>query len=109
MAVRALAAVSIGWVSSPVSAAVYGVAVGMAAAATAASEGALIARWIPAGILGTWRGRMTSVMVVSTALAPYAFSLLADATGSFTTTVRLAALVPATVAVVAVASPLPSR
>ncbi|MDA2959002.1 MAG: MFS transporter [Actinomycetota bacterium] len=109
MAVLALAAVSIGWVSSPLSAAAYGVAVGMAAAATAASEGALIARWIPAGILGTWRGRMTSVMVVSTALAPYAFSLLADATGSFTTTVRLAALVPLTVATVALVAPLPSR
>jgi len=107
MAVLALAALSIGRVDSSVTAAGYGIAVGMAAAATAASEGALIARWIPSGVLGTWRGRMTSVMVVSTALAPYVFSLVADVTGSFTTTVQLAAIVPATVAAIAVVAPLP--
>ena len=77
-------------------------------ATMAASEGALLARWIGRETLGTWRGRMTSVMVISTAIAPFVFSLLADWAGSYTSATRLVVVLPVISGVVAIATPLPS-
>ena len=98
---------SVSFVDSNLGAIGFGIALGSAASAMAASEGTLLARWIGTATLGTWRGRMTSVMVISTAIAPFAFTLIADAAGSFSAAARLVVILPLAVAVIAAVTPLP--
>ncbi|MGA1009987.1 MAG: hypothetical protein ACO3T5_05225, partial [Ilumatobacteraceae bacterium] len=98
---------SVSFVDSNLGAVGFGIALGSAASAMAASEGTLLARWIGTATLGTWRGRMTSVMVISTAIAPFAFTLIADAAGSFSAAARLVVILPLAVAVIAAVTPLP--
>jgi len=47
------------------------------------------------------------VMVISTAIAPFAFTLIADAAGSFSAAARLVVVLPLAVAVIAAVTPLP--
>jgi hypothetical protein len=96
-------------VGSPPTAVLFGVMLGSAASATAASEGTLMVRWIGTATLGARRGRMMSITVVGTALAPLGFTLLADAVGSFTRAALLLAVVPFGVAVGAAVLPLPAE
>lgn len=103
-----VAVLSLTFVNSTVGAVGFGIALGSAAATIAASEGALLARWIGRETLGTWRGRMTSVMVISTAIAPFVFSLLADWAGSYTSAARLVVVLPVISGVIAIATPLPA-
>ena len=103
-----IAVLSLTFVNSAVGAVGFGIALGSAAATMAASEGALLARWIGRETLGTWRGRMTSVMVISTAIAPFVFSLLADWAGSYTSAARLVVVLPVISGVIAIVTPLPS-
>jgi sugar phosphate permease len=103
-----VAVLSLTFVNSAVGAVGFGIALGSAAATMAASEGALLARWIGRETLGTWRGRMTSVMVISTAIAPFVFSLLADWAGSYTSAARLVAVLPVIAGAIAIVTPLPS-
>ena len=108
MVVLATAVGSVSFVDSNLGAVAFGIALGSAASAMAASEGTLLARWIGTENLGTWRGRMTSVMVVSTAVAPFAFTLIADLAGSFSNAARLVVLMPVSVALIALVTPLPT-
>jgi len=103
-----VAVLSLTFVNSSVGAVGFGIALGSAAATIAASEGALLARWIGRETLGTWRGRMTSVMVISTAIAPFVFSLLADWAGSYTSAARLVVVLPVISGFIALATPLPA-
>jgi sugar phosphate permease len=96
-------------VEGAVAAAAFGMLLGSATAATASSEGALLARWVGTERLGTWRGRMLTAVVIGTALAPLGFELLATATGSFSAAARLLAIVPACVAVGALVTRLPAE
>ena len=107
MVLLAAAVGSVSFVDSNLGAVGFGIALGSAASAMAASEGTLLARWIGTATLGTWRGRMTSVMVISTAIAPFAFTLIADAAGSFSAAARLVVILPLAVAVIAAVTPLP--
>ena len=107
MLLLAAAVGSVSFVDSNLGAVGFGIALGSAASAMAASEGTLLARWIGTATLGTWRGRMTSVMVISTAIAPFAFTLIADAAGSFSAAARLVVILPLAVAVLAAMTPLP--
>ncbi len=107
MLLLAAAVGSVSFVDSNLGAVGFGIALGSAASAMAASEGTLLARWIGTATLGTWRGRMTSVMVISTAIAPFAFTLIADAAGSFSAAARLVVILPLAVAVIAAVTPLP--
>ena len=107
MVLLAAAVGSVSFVDSNLGAVGFGIALGSAASAMAASEGTLLARWIGTATLGTWRGRMTSVMVISTAIAPFAFTLIADAAGSFSAAARLVVILPLAVAIVALVTPLP--
>ena len=107
MVLLAAAVGSVSFVDSNLGAIGFGIALGSAASAMAASEGTLLARWIGTATLGTWRGRMTSVMVISTAIAPFAFTLIADAAGSFSAAARLVVILPLAVAVIAAVTPLP--
>lgn len=108
MSVMSVAVMSLTFVGSRLGAIGFAVALGSAAASMAASEGALLARWIGRETLGTWRGRMTSVMVVSTAVAPFTFSVLADWVGSYSSAARLMVLLPIAAGVIAVCTPLPA-
>jgi len=108
MSVMSVAVMSLTFVGSRLGAIGFAVALGSAAASMAASEGALLARWIGRETLGTWRGRMTSVMVVSTAVAPFTFSVLADWVGSYSSAARLMVLLPITAGLIAVCTPLPA-
>ena len=107
MVLLAAAVGSVSFVDSNLGAVGFGIALGSAASAMAASEGTLLARWIGTATLGTWRGRMTSVMVISTAIAPFAFTLIADAAGSFSAAARLVVILPLAVAIIALVTPLP--
>ncbi len=107
MVLLAAAVGSVSFVDSNLGAVGFGIALGSAASAMAASEGTLLARWIGTATLGTWRGRMTSVMVISTAIAPFAFTLIADAAGSFSAAARLVVILPLAVAIIALLTPLP--
>jgi sugar phosphate permease len=107
MVLLAAAVGSVSFVDSNLAAVGFGIALGSAASAMAASEGTLLARWIGTATLGTWRGRMTSVMVISTAIAPFAFTLIADAAGSFSAAARLVVILPLAVAIIALLTPLP--
>ena len=51
---------------------------------------------------------MTSVMVISTAIAPFVFSLLADWAGSYTSAARLVVVLPVISGFIALATPLPA-
>jgi len=106
--VMSVAVMSLTFVGSRLGAIGFAVALGSAAASMAASEGALLARWIGRETLGTWRGRMTSVMVISTAIAPFTFSVLADWVGSYSGAARLMVLLPIAAGVIAVCTPLPA-
>ena len=108
MLVMSVAVMSLTFVGSRLGAIGFAVALGSAAASMAASEGALLARWIGRETLGTWRGRMTSVMVISTAIAPFTFSVLADWVGSYSGAARLMVLLPIAAGVIAVCTPLPA-
>lgn len=108
MLLMSVAVMSLTFVGSRLGAIGFAVALGSAAASMAASEGALLARWIGRETLGTWRGRMTSVMVISTAVAPFTFSLLADWVGSYSSAARLVVLLPITAGIIAVCTPLPA-
>lgn len=108
MTVLAIAVLSLTFVNSKLAAIGFAIALGSAGASIAASEGALLARWIGRETLGTWRGRMTSVMVISTAIAPFVFSVLADWVGSYTSAVRLMLVLPITSGVIAALTPLPT-
>ena len=108
MLVMSVAVISLTLVGSQLGAIGFAIALGSAAASMAASEGALLARWIGRETLGTWRGRMTSVMVVSTAVAPFTFSVLADWVGSYSSAARLMVLLPIAAGVIAVCTPLPA-
>jgi len=108
MLVMSIAVMSLTFVGSRLGAIGFAVALGSAAASMAASEGALLARWIGRETLGTWRGRMTSVMVISTAIAPFTFSVLADWVGSYSGAARLMVLLPIAAGVIAVCTPLPA-
>ena len=108
MSVMSVAVMSLTFVGSRLGAIGFAVALGSAAASMAASEGALLARWIGRETLGTWRGRMTSVMVISTAIAPFTFSVLADWVGSYSGAARLMVLLPIAAGVIAVCTPLPA-
>ena len=103
--VAALAAVH--QVSSPLTAVLFGVLLGSAAAANGASEGALLARWTGTVSLGRLRGRMMAIAVASTAIAPFWFTLLADAVGSFTRAATVSMVLPVGVALLALVAPLP--
>jgi MFS family permease len=107
MVLLAAAVGSVSFVDSNLGAVGFGIALGSAASAMAASEGTLLARWIGTATLGTWRGRMTSLMVISTAIAPFAFTLIADAAGSFSAAARLVVILPLAVAIIALLTPLP--
>ena len=102
-----IAVLSLTFVNSAVGAVGFGIALGSAAATMAASEGALLARWIGRETLGMADG-MTSVMVISTAIAPFVFSLLADWAGSYTSAARLVVVLPVISGVIAIVTPLPS-
>ena len=108
MTVLSIAVLSLTFVNSKLGAIGFAIALGSAGASIAASEGALLARWIGKETLGTWRGRMTSVMVISTAIAPFVFSLLADWVGSYTGAARLVLVLPITAGVIAALTPLPA-
>ena len=108
MLVMSIAVMSLTFVGSRLGAIGFAVALGSAAASMAASEGALLARWIGRETLGTWRGRMTSVMVISTAIAPFTFSVLTDWVGSYSSAARLMVLLPITAGLIAVCTPLPA-
>ena len=108
MLVMSIAVMSLTFVGSRLGAIGFAVALGSAAASMAASEGALLARWIGRETLGTWRGRMTSVMVISTAIAPFTFSVLTDWVGSYSSAARLMVLLPIAAGVIAVCTPLPA-
>jgi MFS family permease len=95
-------------VQSPVTAVFFGVLMGTAAAANGASEGALLARWTGTATLGRMRGRLMALVVTSTAVSPLAFTLAADALGSFTRAATLTMLLPVGVALLALRAPLPN-
>ena len=103
--VAALAAVH--QISSPLTAVLFGVLLGSAAAANGASEGALLARWTGTISLGRLRGRMMAIAVASTAIAPFWFTLLADAVGSYTRAATVSMVLPVGVALLALFAPLP--
>ena len=109
MSLLTVATLAVTRVEGAVAAAAFGMLLGSATAATASSEGALLARWVGTERLGTWRGRMLTAVVIGTALAPLGFELLATATGSFTAAARLLAVVPACVAVGALVTRLPAE
>ncbi|MGA1345234.1 MAG: MFS transporter [Ilumatobacteraceae bacterium] len=109
MSLLCLATCTVALVGSPPTAVLFGVMLGSAASATAASEGTLMVRWIGTATLGARRGRMMSITVVGTALAPLGFTLLADAVGSFTRAALLLGVVPFGVAVAAAVLPLPAE
>lgn len=109
MSVLSVATCTVAFVGSPATAVLFGVMLGAAASATAASEGTLMVRWIGTATLGARRGRMMSVTVIGTALAPLGFTLLADAVGSFTRAALVLAVLPLIVAVTAVVMPLPAE
>lgn len=107
MVMLILAMLSLRLVSSAATAVVFGLAIGIAAAATGASEGALLARWLGTENLGTIRGRLLAVVVTSSAIGPLAFTLLADAIGSFTVAATVATVIPISVIALTVTAPLP--
>lgn len=109
MTLLTIATLSVTRVDGGLAAISFGMLLGSATAATASSEGALLARWLGVDRLGTLRGRMMTVVVIGTALAPLGFELLATATGSFTAAARLLAILPAGVAVMASLIPLPTE
>lgn len=109
MSVLCVATCTVALVGSPATAVLFGVMLGAAASATAASEGTLMVRWIGTATLGTRRGRMMSITVIGTALAPLGFTLLADAVGSFTRAALVLAVLPLAVAVTAAVLPLPTE
>lgn len=91
------------------SALVYGLMLGSAAAAVGASEGTLLARWLGTEQLGRIRGRLMAIIVTASAVGPLAFTLLADATGSYTTAASIAAALPIAVGIAAALAPLPEH
>jgi MFS family permease len=105
--VAALAALRV--VSTPATAVLFGVLLGAASAANGASEGALLVRWTGTASLGRLRGRMTAVVVSSTAIAPLWFTMLADAVGSFSRAATMTMVLPLGVAVMALMAPLPDE
>jgi MFS family permease len=109
MSLLCLATCTVALVASPPTAVLFGVMLGSAASATAASEGTLMVRWVGTETLGARRGRMMSITVIGTALAPLGFTLLADAVGSFTRAALVLAVVPLAVAVTAAVLPLPAE
>jgi len=109
MAMLTLATLSVTRVDGGFAAVSFGVLLGSATAATASTEGALLARWVGVDRLGTLRGRMMTVVVIGTALAPLGFEMLAVVTGSFTAAARLLSILPVGVAVMASVIPLPTE
>jgi MFS family permease len=109
MSLLTIATLSVTRVDGGLAAVSFGMLLGSATAATASSEGALLARWLGVDRLGTLRGRMMTIVVIGTALAPLGFELLATATGSFTAAARLLAILPAGVAVMASLIRLPTE
>ena len=109
MSVLCAATCTVSLVGSPATAVLFGVMLGAAASATAASEGTLMVRWVGTATLGARRGRMMSITVIGTALAPLGFTLLADAVGSFTRAALVLAALPLAMAVVAAFVPLPTE
>lgn len=109
MSVLCVATCTVALVGSPATAVLFGVMLGAAASATAASEGTLMVRWIGTATLGVRRGRMMSITVIGTALAPLGFTLLADAVGSFTRAALVLAALPLAMALVATFVPLPTE
>jgi MFS family permease len=108
MIMLTLAMLSLGLVGSATTAIVFGIALGVAAAATGASEGALLARWLGTDQLGSIRGRLMAVVVTASAVGPLAFSLLTNAVGSFTLAAAIATVIPLTVVALTLAAPLPA-
>lgn len=109
MSMLAIASLSVSRVEGPVAAVVFGVLLGSATAATASSEGTLLVRWVGTDRLGTLRGRMMSVVVIGTALAPLGFEVLASSSGSFSSAARWLALLPLVVAAAALVVRLPAE
>lgn len=109
MAVLTVALFSLRVVDGAPAALVYGLLLGSAAAAVGASEGTLLARWLGTDQLGRIRGRLMAIIVTASAVGPLAFTLLADATGSYTTAASIAAALPITVGVAAAIAPLPEH
>ena len=109
MVLLAIATLSVTRIEGSVAAVTFGALLGSATAATASSEGALLVRWVGTDRLGTLRGRMMTVVVIGTALAPLGFELLATATGSFTAAARWLALLPTIVALGALMIKLPAE
>jgi MFS family permease len=109
MALLALSLVSLRIVDGAPTALIYGLMLGSAAAAVGASEGTLLARWLGTEQLGRIRGRLMAIIVTASAVGPLAFTVLADATGSYTTAASFVAALPITVGLAAAFAPLPEH
>ena len=108
MVMLTLAMLSLRLVGSAPTAIVFGLALGIAVAANGASEGGLLARWLGSETLGSIRGRLMAVVVTASAIGPLAFTLLADATGSFTLAATIATIIPISVIALTLTAPLPA-
>ena len=87
----------------------YGLMLGSAAAAVGASEGVLLARWLGTDQLGRIRGWLMAAIVTASAVGPLAFTLLADAVGSYTTAATITAVLPIVIGAGAALAPLPEH
>jgi MFS family permease len=106
MGVLVLALASLWLVDSPLTAVLFGLLLGSGVASNHASEGALLVRWTGTVGLGARRGRMMAIAVAATAVAPLAFTLLADLIGSFTRAASVLIALPIAVAIAALLAPL---
>lgn len=109
MAMLTAALLTLRLVNSAPTALLYGLMLGSATAAVSVSEGTLLARWLGTDQLGRIRGRLMATVVTASAVGPLAFTLLADAVGSYTNAATIATVLPITVGVGAAIARLPER
>ena len=109
MAMLAAAMLGVGLVSSSLTAALYGMAVGAAGAAARALEGASFPQLFGLRALGEIRGVVHALSVASTAFGPLALSVGLDLTGSYLPVLRWLLVIPVGVAILGLVAPDPRR
>lgn len=99
----------VGLVQPGLQALLYGLVLGLAGGALRGMEAAAFVRYFGIAHIGSIRGLAIAVSLAASALGPYAIALGADLSGGFAAPAAWSAILPITVAVLALVVPAPAR
>jgi MFS family permease len=95
------------WVTSGLSAVLFGLLLGAAAGSIRAVEAATFPRYFGTRHIGSIRGLVTALGVGATAFGPLLFASVFDTQGSYTDVLLVSAVLPILIGMAAIAVPLP--